>query len=486
MQTATCISRARTSLSTSDAATYEIHAGDAASVSHQRVSVRLALNLMPIVGLVLFVLGALAAWQESMTIEREMQRDADLLALVIAQGIGAAHANPDEASRWLSEFERTADDIAVRIEPSTGALEASQGSVAGRSPILTPDGRVLGWVIVEESLCVRDERVRTSLLVDGVGVLVSFVIAAWAAGRIGEWLIAERIDAIRAYLRLVGRGQIPNDPLSLGLDEIGALGKEAESMAQMLARSRESEAAANAARNRSVLLLRRADRLSALGKMAAVFAHELGTPLSVVIGRSRKLTRNNDPEIAKAAGVVTEQAERMQHAVERLLAYARHEDVFELSLVDLGSVLRSSADLAEARARSKGVRISLHSERLTTDGDRRSLEQIVVNLLNNAIDASPSGGIVTVCCMKTSCHEGARRGLADEHVHIEVSDEGPGIPEEIGERAFDPFFTTKAPGEGTGLGLAIVREIAEDHGGMATIAPSSRGCRIIVHLPIGG
>ena len=101
------------------------------------------------------------------------------------------------------------------------------------------------------------------------------------------------------------------------------------------------------------------------------------------------------------------------------------------------------------------------------------IDQVVMNLLSNAIDACPEGGEVTI-----------RTYTADGGARIEVSDTGTGIDPEIRERIFDPFFTTKPAGQGTGLGLAISSKIVQDHGGTILVeSEPGRGSRFCVHLP---
>ena len=108
--------------------------------------------------------------------------------------------------------------------------------------------------------------------------------------------------------------------------------------------------------------------------------------------------------------------------------------------------------------------------------DRAQLQQVLLNLLNNAIDATGQNGKLVIA----TTHDGT-------FVQVRVTDNGPGVPPEVGERVFDPFFTTKAPGQGTGLGLSISHSIMEKMGGSLTLeSPPGQGATFIASLPIAG
>jgi signal transduction histidine kinase len=119
---------------------------------------------------------------------------------------------------------------------------------------------------------------------------------------------------------------------------------------------------------------------------------------------------------------------------------------------------------------------------LVCEVDPGQIEQVVTNLLMNAIQAMDRGGSLTVRIGRGPCP------LEDvEHVHVAVADDGPGIAPEDMPRVFDPFFTTKDPGEGTGLGLSVVHGILEEHGGAVTVASTpGEGATFTVHLPVEG
>ena len=219
------------------------------------------------------------------------------------------------------------------------------------------------------------------------------------------------------------------------------------------------------------LLRKRA--LAEMGEMAAVLAHEIRNPLGVIKGRAQVLLEDLDgPPPAEALQALVHQSSRLERLVSSLLEFAhpappqpRRVDAEEL----LDDALEAVADTAVER------QIALVSdgggETITADADQ--LHRVLVNLLRNAMEASPDGSTVTV---KVRVEGGAAL--------ISVTDSGKGLPDDLGDTIFKPFITTRQ--EGSGLGLAIVRRIAEAHGGSVRAENvSGRGARVTIHLPGG-
>ncbi|MBI5853005.1 MAG: response regulator [Planctomycetes bacterium] len=235
---------------------------------------------------------------------------------------------------------------------------------------------------------------------------------------------------------------------------------------RMLAAEREREALAR--------MVQRDERLRALGTLVSGVAHELNNPLTVILGYADLLLRAGVGD--GKAKVIVEQAERCRGIVRSLSALAsqsvhRREVLCVAELVDRvvrGLDTRTTATQARIRVEPIG--------KLDLCADRVGMEQVLTNLLVNALQASPPGGVVTVAATAT------KGGVA-----FTVVDQGPGVPHALRGRLFEPFFTTKPPGEGTGLGLAIVHSIVSAHGGCITVddAPSGPGARFRVIVPSG-
>ncbi|WP_271946981.1 sensor histidine kinase [Ruegeria faecimaris] len=226
--------------------------------------------------------------------------------------------------------------------------------------------------------------------------------------------------------------------------------------------------------------LAQSSKLAALGEMSAAVSHELNQPLAAMktyLAGARLLLRRNRPEEALASfGRIDGLIERMGAITRQLKSYARKgADAF--SPVNLGEALASSLSMMEPQLRQRHVKITqiLPEETVLVMGDRMRIEQVMVNLLRNALDATKSVSEPDVEIILA----------AGDQAVLTVRDNGYGI-EDI-ENLFEPFYTTKQPGDGVGLGLAISSGIVNDHGGRLTARNSQHGGAVFeMQLPILG
>lgn len=224
----------------------------------------------------------------------------------------------------------------------------------------------------------------------------------------------------------------------------------------------------------------RSRKLAALGGMAAGVAHEINNPLSGVLGIASMLLQDGgqprDPaRLRQDLETIQRSAERCRDIVAKLLAFSRNSGG-QRAWVALADVVDETLRLVRATMEGRDIQFVADIEvGLRTWGNPTELHQVLMNLVSNAADAIHAGGRVLV----------KARSRADGGVHMEVRDNGAGIPEEHQGRIFDPFFTTKPLGQGTGLGLSVVHGLVQEHGGSIRLDSSSSGTTFVVDLPPG-
>jgi signal transduction histidine kinase/FixJ family two-component response regulator len=225
--------------------------------------------------------------------------------------------------------------------------------------------------------------------------------------------------------------------------------------------------------------LEQAEKLASLGHRVTRIVHELNNPLTTILGNAQRMAQREgaDQQHGEARQILQE-AERASGIVRQLLNLPR-EARPELQRVSLNELVESTVDLQRASLDASRVKLQVDTEvgLPRVRGDRGQLQQVLLNLLQNAQQAIQESGKAGSLLVRTA-------SVAPGRVKLEVQDDGPGIPETLQSQIFDPFFTTKPPDKGTGLGLAIVSGFVRQHGG--TIAVHSRpgeGARFTVELP---
>ena len=238
--------------------------------------------------------------------------------------------------------------------------------------------------------------------------------------------------------------------------------------------------------------LAEAERLAALGRLAAGVGHEINNPLTYVIINLRLASSLlaeidphlvvDEPVIAKVTAMMTDSLdglERIAAIVASLQGLARHTEG-ERTLVDVSRILDRALTIAEHETRARAQVARSYRDRVALEADEGRLLQLFVNLIVNAAQAikpgAPQDNTIEVTTM-------VRQG----RLHVAVRDTGQGIPEDVLPHVFNPFFTTKQEEQGTGLGLAISQEIAREHGGDIVVETrAGMGTAITVRLPLSG
>jgi signal transduction histidine kinase len=238
---------------------------------------------------------------------------------------------------------------------------------------------------------------------------------------------------------------------------------------------------------RARLQLYQWEKMASIGVLAAGVAHELNTPLGVVLSTADQLAARlgsgtaTDPEALREirlSKLCLEGAQRAARIVNDLRTYSRPETE-GFGVVDLEQVVESTLRLLAASLRSRNITVEVTPAKgeggTTIEGYPSLINQTLTNLVLNAAQAIGQDGTIRV----------AIESRGDEGVALVVEDSGPGVPAEVKERMFEPFFTTKAPGEGTGLGLALCYTFVDQHGGrIREEGEPGTGARFVVELPL--
>ncbi|HWQ34043.1 MAG TPA: ATP-binding protein [Blastocatellia bacterium] len=228
--------------------------------------------------------------------------------------------------------------------------------------------------------------------------------------------------------------------------------------------------------------LMQAERMSLAGQMVSAVAHEVATPLSVVANIAEVLRLDVEPGSqtdAELSKIVT-QVRRVTEMMRGLLNFVRQSPA-QYTAVDLKQLAQEMLELMSYELRRGRIVVSLEADPATPPvwGDRNQLQQVLLNLLTNALQAMKQGGRLTVRISFAESQDGEPRAVA-----LTVEDTGPGIAPEAMARLFDFFFTTRGGEGGTGLGLAITRQIVEGHSGRITAENvTGGGARFAVTLP---
>lgn len=294
-------------------------------------------------------------------------------------------------------------------------------------------------------------RVRVTILACfGAAALLAAVAAIYTTRS-----IVRRVSALREGARQIGDGDLARRIELEGSDELAELARAFNDMGARLHRHQQE--------------LVQSQKLASIGRLCAGVAHEINGPLGIILGYAKVIRKDGADE--EALGAIEDEARQCQRIVQALLDMSR-QDTPRFAPVDLVQLARDGVDRLKATGRLAGrdVVVKQTSQEVIAFGDEAKLRQVILNLLTNAVDATPETGTIQV----------EARSLQGRAV-LSVLDDGGGISASAKERLFEPFFTTKQGG--TGLGLAISRAIVEAHRGEIRFDAAPRGgTRVEVRL----
>jgi signal transduction histidine kinase len=454
--------------------------------------------------------------QRRAAIEREARNIAlTARASVEGQGVGAVLTRTPDLVRELGKS-GTGWDIAIltpnAVSMSGARWERLQTIVdAPNYHLITQEGDTLFYVVgirvpprlpdpepravaaleVSRSTAHLDDAFRADLTRTSLFIGLIVAVTVLAVAGFTRSLMTRPVAKLLAGMDDVARGDLSHVLLSERDDEVGALATRFNEMTFSLRESRAETRRQNEATLELEQRLGQTEKLATIGQLAAEIAHEVGTPLGVIAGRARTLQRKaRDPAaVKKTATIISEQTARITRIIQTLLDFTRRKvGISEMAELSLNELALIAMELLQGKLTSANVRHTLHrADGLPlVKGNSDRLQQVLLNLVLNAIQAMPEGGSLTV---ETQVVRRRRPGLEAEPEHeyvvIEVTDSGVGIPPEKRDKIFEPFYTSKQDDGGTGLGLAVCHGIVKEHDGWIEIRDADAGGTIFaVYLPV--
>jgi signal transduction histidine kinase len=340
-------------------------------------------------------------------------------------------------------------------------------------PVRGRSGNVEGALEIVGLAPATDRRVREAVIdiLVRLGLLLVVIIVPTTLAL--QRQVIRPLSRLTRGIRELGHGR-SGPPLPVDRrDELGEVAQAFNDMAERLVIETE----------RSMDLesrLRRTATLAVAGKLAASLAHEVGTPLNIISGRAEFMLKSlavGDPRREELEGIVA-QIERISRIINSLLDTVRPQ-ALQLEPIEPATLMDQLFPLLQHTARQREVALvrDVAPDLPRILADPAQLQQVLINLVLNALDATPPGGEITLSARPSTRHE--RPGLA-----LAVADSGTGIPATLLPRVFDPFLTTKPRGKGTGLGLAICHDIVRAHGGeISAESALGSGSTFTVWLP---
>lgn len=415
------------------------------------------------------LIGVIAVYVRIDRIEQTWSLSANPIAVTDADGLVFISNRPQWHQRRL--FGPVDDGAVLTGDPGGNGVVAEAGEPGLGYIPARRELPLMGW-----SLHVLADR--APVVAAGRTASLVVVLAALLAGSLSFFLVKRR----EAYALRQARADAEAHRLEHLVQERTAdLTQANAALAHEVRERTEAEAQLRKAQNELI----QAAKLAALGQMSATLSHEYNQPLAAIRTYADNATtflqRNRAESAREALGRISGLVDRMSELSRTLLSFARKPGT-EIGDVALAPVLEEALMLVGPRARNAGIEIRREAivPDLVVRGGKLRLTQVVVNLLNNALDAlcgigsqgRPDTPLVTI---------GAHR-LGDR-VALTVDDNGPGIPDALRDQVFEPFFSTKGVGEGVGIGLSIVYNIVREFGGTVHVsgAPGG-GARFTVQL----
>ena len=335
----------------------------------------------------------------------------------------------------------------------------------------------LGYLLVSsyEGPFVSMRQTRQMLLAVGLLGMILSTAMVWAL--IGR--VTQPLRQLRDSAEAVGRGDFSRRVEVTSRDECGELAAVFNRMTENIKTSREELEKTVETLKTTQNQLIQSEKLSGIGEFVAGVAHELNNPLTSVMGFAELLQQSDMPEQQRRyLDVIFKSAKRCQKIVQSLLSFARRHAP-ERKVLCVNEIVESAVEILQYQMRTSNIEVitELDPRLPATEVDQHQMQQVFLNIINNARQAIEAGQ--TKGCLRITTDS------RDGWVRISFQDNGPGIPAENLKKIFNPFFTTKEVGKGTGLGLSLCYGIVSEHGGKITpYSKEGEGATFVIELPI--
>ena len=313
---------------------------------------------------------------------------------------------------------------------------------------------------------IKEERIYQVLnsirnLVIALTIIVTLISTALSCSL--SRLITKHLYTLTEFTHTLSKGEFGNKIDIKSKDEVGDLAATFNNLSHELKLYRERM-------EESYKQMLRTEKLTALGRLSAGLAHEIRNPLTSI--KVLFQTFKDNPALTKEdMRVVLSAVEQMDDLLTKFLRFAK-SDEFNLSDVYINSLIKQDLNLIQFQVKNQPVKINMELTKLPpVKADKAMIQQALLNLILNATEAMPDGGLLTI-----------RSRLDNGYVTVDINDTGAGIPAEIRDKIFDPFFTTKS--DGTGLGLSIVYNIMAIHNGEVAFNSNREGTTFTLKLPV--
>lgn len=352
-------------------------------------------------------------------------------------------------------------------------------------PLHDRRGKIIGGIAILQQVSFVEKQINKAkwsifftilALIGGTVVLVLFITRECIT-----LPISQLMDAIKQ----MAQGQLDTRIDIKGSNEISELAQAFNQMAVDLKKAQEKmikEAETKLELERS---LRQSEKLATIGQLASGLAHEIGTPLNIIYGRTELIQRKleDKEELQKNLDIILHQTERITRIIQQLLGFVRKKKP-EYTALNISALLETTLDLLDHQIQKQ--RVSVVKDWRNTlppvTGDPDQLQQVFLNLILNAIQSMPEGGTLR---LSASSKRISKEGLEEDqrpYMEVSVEDTGVGMEKEVMQNIFHPFFTTKVTG--TGLGLMVTEGIVRDHEGWIEVESEvGKGSVFKVYLP---